>query len=160
LAPRRAAVPDRPAPADTQADLVWAGLPPGSRIFVDTAPLIYLLESHPVLADRFVGLFEAAAEGRLSIVISTITIAEVLTGPCKAGQTALAHRYEKALCEYEVVGVSVTVATLAARLRARYRLRLPDAMQLAAALDCGAGAFVTHDWDFSGVDAIPILTGG
>ena len=70
----------------------WAGLPTGSKVFVDTAPFIYLLESHPLLADQFVGLFEAAAQGALSIALSTITLAEVLTGPCKAGQTALAKR--------------------------------------------------------------------
>ena len=48
---------------------------------------------------------------------------------------------------------------LAAQLRAQHRLKLPDALQLATALEAGASAFVTHDRDFSGVTALPVLTG-
>lgn len=138
---------------------LWAGLPQGATVVVDTAPFIYLLESHPQFADQFVGLFEATAAGDLNIALSTITLAEVLTGPFKAGQTALAKRYEKALSQYNVIPVSPSIAALAAQLRAQYRLKLPDAIQLATALDVGAAAFVTHDRDFSRVTGVEILTG-
>ena len=138
---------------------LWSGLPQGATVMVDTAPFIYVLESHPQFADQFVGLFEAAAAGDLTIALSTITLAEVLTGPFKAGQTALAKRYEKALSQYNVIPVSTPIATLAAQLRAQYRLKLPDAIQLATGLDIGAAAFVTHDRDFSQVTGVEILTG-
>ena len=138
---------------------LWAGLPQGASVLVDTAPWIYVLESHPQFADRFVGLFEAAAKGQVLIALSTITLAEVLTGPFKAGQTALAKRYEKALLQYRVVDVSAPIAALAAQLRAQYRLKLPDALQLATALDIGAAALVTHDRDFSQVSGLDILNG-
>lgn len=138
---------------------LWAGLPRGATVVVDTAPFIYLLESHTQFADQFVGLFEAAAAGDLNIALSTITLAEVLIGPFKAGQTALAKRYEKALSQYSVVPVSPPIAVLAAQLRAQYRLKLPDAIQLATALDVGAAAFVTHDADFFPVTGMTILTG-
>lgn len=111
------------------------------------------------MRDTFVGLFEAAVAGNLTIALSTITLAEVLTGPFKAGQTALAKRFEKALLQYNVHPVSVPIASLAAQLRAQYRLKLPDAIQLATALDIGAAAFVTHDRDFSQVTGLAILTG-
>ena len=126
---------------------------------VDTAPFIYVLEAHPQFAAQFLGLFEAAARGDLNIALSTITLAEILTGPFKAGQTALAKRYEKSLCLYNVVPVSTPIAALAAQLRAQYRLKLPDALQLATALDIGASAFVTHDRDFSVVTGVTILMG-
>lgn len=137
----------------------WGGLPLGSTVLVDTAPFIYLLDGNTPFADRFVGLFEAAQKGELDIALSTVTLAEVLTGPFKGGQSALAKRYEKALSQYTVVAVSVSIAVLAAQLRASYRLRLPDAIQLATALDIGAAALVTHDRDFSRVTGIDILTG-
>lgn len=127
---------------------------------VDTAPFIYVLEAHPEFADQFVGLFEAADAGQVQLALSAITLAEVLTGPFKAGQTALAKRYEKALMRYTVVPVSAQIAALAAQLRAQYRLRLPDAIQLATALDIGASAFVTDDSDFSQVTGITILMSG
>jgi predicted nucleic acid-binding protein len=83
----------------------------------------------------------------------------VLTGPFKAGQTALAKRYEKSLSHYKVIPVSTPIAALAAQLRAQYQLKLPDAIQLATALDIGAAAFVTHDRDFSHVTGVEILMG-
>ncbi|NMM14296.1 MAG: type II toxin-antitoxin system VapC family toxin [Rhodoferax sp.] len=138
---------------------LWSGLPQGATVMVDTAPFIYVLESHSQFADQFVGLFEAAAAGDLTIALSTITLAEVLTGPFKAGQTALAKRYEKALSQYNVIPVSTPIAVLAAQLRVQYRLKLPDAIQLATGLDIGAAAFVTHDRDFSQVTGVDILTG-
>lgn len=137
----------------------WGGLPLHSTVVVDTAPFIYILQSRPQFADQFEGLFEAAAASKLNIALSTITLAEVLTGPLKAGQTALAKRYEKALSGFDLISVTPAIAALAAQLRARYRLKLPDAIQLATALDAGAAAFVTHDRDFSHVTGMAILTG-
>ncbi len=123
----------------------WDKLPEGATVLIDTAPWIYLLQNHPIFAARFEGLFIAAEEGRLQLALSTITLAEVLTGPYKAGEMALAKRYEKALSNYQVMPLSAGVASLAA--------------QLATALDMGAAALVTHDRDFSAVQGIPILYG-
>jgi predicted nucleic acid-binding protein len=138
---------------------LWAGLPQGATVMVDAAPFIYVLESHPQFADQFVGLFEAELRGDVVIALSTITLAEILTGPLKAGKPALAKRYEKGLSLYEVVSVSTPIAVLAAQLRAQYRLKLPDAIQIATSLEIGAAAFVTHDRDFSRVIGVNILMG-
>jgi predicted nucleic acid-binding protein len=105
------------------------------------------------------GLFEQAEACLLRIALSTVTVAEVLAGPYKAGQTLLAKRYEQALLQYDVIPVSAAIAVLAAQLRSRYRLKLPDALQLATALDAGANALVTHDSDFAGVEGLRIVTG-
>lgn len=138
---------------------MWCGLAEGSIVLVDTAPWIYLLEDHPEFAPRFAGLFEAAEQGRLRLALTPITVAEVLTGPFKAGQTALAKRYETALGQFQLVALSAAVASLAAQLRVQYRLKLPDALQLASALDIGAAALVTHDRDFAGVQGLPVVYG-
>ncbi len=138
---------------------IWGGLSEGAIVLVDTAPWIYLLEDHAEFAPRFVGLFEAAERGQIQLALSTVTLAEVLTGPFKAGQTALAKRYETALGAYQVVPLSAAVASLAAQLRVQYRLKLPDAVQLASALQIGASALVTHDRDFSAVQGLPVLMG-
>lgn len=137
----------------------WSVLPEGATVLVDTAPWIYLLQDHPEFAPRFEGLFAAAEEGRVELALSTITLAEVLTGPYKAGEMALAKRYEKALNSYQVMPFSAEVAVQAAQLRAQYGLKLPDAAQLATALEMGAAALVTHDRDFSAVQGLPVLYG-
>jgi predicted nucleic acid-binding protein len=118
-----------------------------------------LLEDHPTFAPKFAGLFEAAAAGEVELALSTIALAEVLTGPCKAGQTALAKRFEAVLNSYRVVPVTTPTASLAAQLRAQYRLKIPDALQLATALEIGAAALVTHDRDVSAVQGLQVLTG-
>ena len=73
------------------------GLSDGDTVLVDTAPWIYVLEDHAQFAPLFLGLFQAAELGRFQLALTTVTLAEVLAGPFKAKQTALAKRYEKAL---------------------------------------------------------------
>lgn len=47
--------------------------------------------------------------------------------------------------DFEVVPIDLNVAERAAELRARYGLRTPDALQIAAALSSGCEAFLTND---------------
>lgn len=141
------------------AATTWAALPVGSRLFVDTAPIIYVLEDRAPFALRFAGLFDAAANGGLQLVISPVTLAEVLVGPLQAGQEALAQRYQRALAAFELVPIGAEVAAQAARLRVRYRLKLPDAFQLACALAAGVTAMVTHDRDYAAVEGLVMLYG-
>ena len=101
----------------------------------------------------------AEARQELELALSTITLSEILAGPYKNGHTALAKRYEKALASYRVVELSTPIAVLAAQLRARFTLKLPDAIQVATALEIGADALVTHDRDFSKVRGISVVIG-
>lgn len=120
----------------------------GSIVAVDSAPIIYFLENHPRFADRFAPIFSAADAGGIEIVISAITVAEVLAGPIARGQEAVVARYREALtagAHWHVIPVDSAIAEDAARLRARYKLRLPDALQVATALRAGADTLVTHD---------------
>lgn len=136
-----------------------ADIPEGASVLVDTNPVIYLLEGAP-LAARFRPLFADIDRGRIRAVVTPITVAEVVSGPLKAGKEALAERYRRALTEssgWSVRTIDVEVAVLAARLRLRYKLKLPDALQLAAALSEGCYALVTHDRDFAAVAELPIL---
>lgn len=133
-------------------------LPEGALVLVDSAPIIYTLQAHPRHARRFLPLFEAQQEGRLSLAVSTITIAEVLAGPLKAGEEALARRYRTVLETWQVVELSADIAESAARLRGQYGLKLPDAIQVASALAINADALATHDRDFSRVRGLRILS--
>ena len=143
----------------TGTTLSWGGLALGSTALVDSAPWIYLLEGRPRFAEKFTGLFEAAARQELELALTTITLSEILAGPHKNGQTALAKRYEKALASYRVVELNTPIAVLAAQLRGPFGLKLPDAIQVATALDIGADALVTHDRDFSKVRGLSVLMG-
>jgi predicted nucleic acid-binding protein len=134
-----------------------AALADGALILVDSAPIIYVLEGHRTLARRFRPLFERQARGEISFAVTTITIAEVLTGPLSVGDEALAERYRSILESWYVVELSTEIAERAARLRAHARLKLPDAVQAASAIAVNADALVTHDRDFSRLTALRIL---
>jgi predicted nucleic acid-binding protein len=137
--------------------IAFEDLPDQALLLVDSAPIIYVLEGHAKLAPRFRPLFEAHAAGRLAFAVSTLTIAEVLTGPLQAGDEALARRYRAILESWRPIDLDVGIAESAARLRASLRLGLADAVQAASALAINAAALVTHDRDFSRVQPLRIL---
>lgn len=135
-------------------------IPSGVLVVVDSAPIIYFLEGHRALASRFSKVFERAAGGDLGVAISAITLAEVISGPLGAGNEILAEAYRSALTQgqgWSVVPVTEEVALAAARFRIRYRLKLPDAIQLATVVTSGAYALVTHDRDFTAVEDVRVL---
>jgi predicted nucleic acid-binding protein len=135
----------------------WSALPSGTIVLVDTAPIVYVLEGRNSLAQRFLPLFERHAAGEIEFAVTTITVAEVLTGPLSKREEALARRYRAVLESWHVVALTVDIAESAARVRAGTKLKLPDAIQVASALAINAAALVTHDRDFAAVKGLQIL---
>src|SRR5437870_4202429 len=93
-------------------------------------------------------IFQAIASGRLEAITSTLTLLEVLVAPYRAGNIDLAQRYEAVLTRTRgllMVELERPVLRLAAQLRARSRVKTPDALQLAAGLARRCTAFVTGD---------------
>jgi len=135
-----------------------SGLSEQAVLLIDSAPIIYFLDGHRVFAPRFRPLFEAHAAGRLRFAITTVTVAEVLTGPLQAGDEALVRRYRAILESWSPIELDVGIAESAARLRATLRLKLADAIQVATALAVNAAALVTHDRDFSRVRPLRVIS--
>ena len=140
------------------ASLDLTGLPEHALLLIDSPPIIYFLEGHARWAARFEGLFEAHRSNGLRFAVTTVTIAEVLTGPLQAGEEALARRYRGILESWQVLDLTADIAESAARLRATLRLKLPDAVQAASALAINADALVTHDRDFSRVRSLRVIS--
>jgi predicted nucleic acid-binding protein len=132
-------------------------LPDRALVLVDSAPIIYVLEGHAKLAPLFRPLFAAHTEGRVVLAVTTLAMAEVLTGPLKAGEEALARRYRAVLESWQVVALDTDIAEGAARLRASLGLKLGDAVQAASALAINADALATHDRDFSRVKSLRVI---
>ena len=133
-------------------------LPERTLLLIDSAPIIYVLEDHPQFGPRFAPLFAAHAAGRLRFAVTTITVAEVLVGPLRAGDDALAQRYRVILESWRPIALDLEIAASAARLRASLRLGLADAVQAASALAINAAALVTHDRDFSRLRSLRIIS--
>jgi predicted nucleic acid-binding protein len=138
--------------------LSFHDLPDQALLLLDSAPIIHVLERHRTFEPRFRPLFEAQAVGRLRFAVTTITIAEVLTGPLRADDEALARRYRAAFDSWQSVDLDPGIAESAARLRASLGLRLADAIQAASALAINADALVTLDRDFARLRSLRIIS--
>ena len=129
-------------------------------IGVDTSPFIYLIEEHPVYLDAVRSFFKKMDAREISAVTSTVTLLEVLVQPFRRGADHLAGQYRQALLNaihLSCVPVTGEIAEEAARLRANYNLRTPDAIQLATAIQSGATAFLTNDSFLTSVPTLEIL---
>ena len=139
-----------------------AEIPDGAWVTVDTAPIIYLMEDHPTLLQPFLSIFERIEAGALRGVLSSVTLSEFLSGPLRNNDEILADRYYQALANSNNWHIQVLDAPLsftAARIKARYKLKLPDAIQVATTLYSQSYALITHDRDFARVTEIPIYAG-
>jgi len=134
-------------------------VPDGGTVLIDTNPIIYILEGNP-LGEPFRSIFEAVDSGRIQALVTPITVAEVVSGPLKKNRVALAERYRRTITQnpgWDIREIDADVAVLAARLRLRHSLKLPDAFQLAVALEQGCSALITHDRDFGTVSDLLVL---
>jgi len=118
------------------------------QVGADTMVFIYHLQDHLTYAPLTQAIFEAWEEGRNSGVTSVITVLEILVKPKRERNSDAARDYQGLLTTYpnlHILDVDLTVACLAADLRAKYAIRTPDALQIAAALHAGASGFITND---------------
>jgi len=124
---------------------------------MDSAPIIYLMEEAAIFVERFRPLLDAQMAGRVQFAVSAITLAEVMTGPLRKRQEAVANRHRAILESWRVVPVDAEIAAGAARVRAAHGLRLADAVQVATVTALNAYALVTPDSDFSRVPGLRVL---
>lgn len=127
---------------------------------LDTAPFIYFFEDHPKHAAYLESLFERNQAGELLLVTSTVTLLEVLVLPLREKRRELVRSYRNALLGskgIELLSVRADVAERAAELRAKYGIRSPDAIQVAAALCADADCFVTNDKQLKQIEELNIV---
>jgi predicted nucleic acid-binding protein len=138
----------------------WLDALQGKRVGLDTPPLIYFIERHHVYVDVVKPFFTLVDKGEISIVTSTTTLLEVLVQPFRRGDAYLAQQYRAILLyspNFAVIELSSDIAEEAARLRALYGLRTPDAIQLATAIVSQASFFLTNDKRLASVKELKVL---
>ncbi|HUP00876.1 MAG TPA: type II toxin-antitoxin system VapC family toxin [Gemmatimonadota bacterium] len=136
-------------------DLVGSG-----RVALDTVAFIYFIEEHPDFLPFLSPLLTEADQGRREIVTSAVTLIEVLVVPYRAGDLPLAERYEALLTRsrgVRLIDLDRGQLRAGAQLRATYGVRTPDALQLAAALTCRCGVFVTNDRRLPAIPGLRIV---
>jgi len=112
---------------------------------LDTAVFIYFIEEHPRFLPIVAPVFSAIASARLPAVTSGVTLLETLVIPFRSGNAALATRYEALLTRsrgMRFIDLDRPLLRSAAHLRARFSVRTPDALQIAAALSGGCRVYL------------------
>lgn len=131
-----------------------------SRVYFDSAPLVYYVEENPVYVRQMDAIIELIERVGIEAFSSVILLPEVLMQPTRLGKTQLVAAYRDILFnsqQFQLVAVSVEIAERATALRAAYNLRTPDAIHMATALETGCGAFLTNDNGLKRVREIQVL---
>lgn len=130
-------------------------------IGIDSVVFIYYIEDRVGFSSALAPIFEDIDRGVLPALTSSVTLLEVLVVPYRAGDLALAERYEALLTRsrgLRMVEMDRSTLRAAAKLRAVHPgLRTPDALQLASALGAGCKAFLTNDRDLPSLPGLRVL---
>ena len=131
-----------------------------TRLFLDTAPVIYFVERNPAYAARVDEVFDRIDAGTLTAVTSPITLAECLIVPVRQGLAQIQQDFTDLIvsgANVTFVNSDASISRHAAELRVRYNLTLTDAFQIATSLVAGCHAFLTNDLTLKRVQDIPVL---
>ncbi len=130
------------------------------KVFIDTAPIIYLAETEGKRSDSISGQLEEWIEKDYLLLTSSITLAEILVHPKKKNDSALVSRYKEILEELlssPLLPLDAVAAELSAEYRAKYNLNAPDAFQAACAVSNGCRIFYTNDRKLRRVKEIEVV---
>jgi predicted nucleic acid-binding protein len=135
-------------------------LPESGVIAVDANIVIYTVEKHPQNGPILRPLWESVAAGKLVVVISELILLETLVGPYRSGLSQLAADYETFLSfpGIRLVPISPTILRAAAEMRAKVpKLRSPDAIHAATAIQQSASCFLTNDLGFRNIAGFNVI---
>ncbi len=142
---------------------IQAALTNVQRLGIETAPFIYYVENNPDYVDKMDAIIDIADTSGIQIIVSVITLTEILVTPLKAEDQELVDAYHALLTQPDnvsLIEVTFEIASRAADLRARYNLRTPDALHLATAINSGCHGFLTKDFGLKRVQEITVLVLG
>jgi predicted nucleic acid-binding protein len=132
----------------------------GDRIYLDVNIWIYALEGYPAFVQELIQLFQAVDQGIITAITSELSLAEALVKPLQTQNIAQQEIYKQAIASRQnvsVIPVQREILIKAAQLRATTKLKLPDAIHFATALQTTFQTFVTNDRGFQGIPGISVI---
>jgi predicted nucleic acid-binding protein len=120
----------------------------GPKIYLDANFFIYALEEIAPWARIAKEILALLDQGRCAAVTSELSLAECLVKPLELGKAEIADAYLDLLKDRRslaVVPIRRELLIEAARLRALSRIKLPDAIHAATALQRSCSSFLTND---------------
>jgi predicted nucleic acid-binding protein len=123
----------------------------GDRVYLDANIWIYALEGVSDYSQSLAALFEAVDAELLKLITSELSLAEILVRPIKEGNVLEQETYTEAIASTDgltAVPIDRSILMQAAKIRARTKLKLPDAIHAATATSNGCTTFLTNDKQF------------
>ncbi len=118
------------------------------RIGLDTQVLIYHLEDIAPYTELTTYLLIEASAGALQLLLSVVSLSEILVKPWQEGDGDRAGRIRmslESLPGIQFANITAADAADGAALRGRTGLPLPDALIIASVVTQGAQAILTND---------------
>ena len=130
-------------------------LPPSGIVYADANIALYTINGHPVC----VPLWQTAQQGSISVVSSELTLLEILVTPIRLNDpvklTSTLNFWNRPSAS--LLPITQDILREAARLRALFNLKTPDALHAATAILHGCALFVTNDPHFRRVPNLPLV---
>ena len=136
-------------------------IPTGSLVALDSAVWIYEFEFHPIFGPITRTLFrDGFGKAVCRPACSLLVLGEVLVQPLAKSRTDVADQYRLIIssgADLTVWPIGQDVIEAAASLRAKYRIKMLDAIHVASAVVHRADVFVTNDDGLRRISEVPIL---
>jgi len=130
------------------------------RIALDTSVFICQLEANSGYLSFTDHIFAWIERPNSMAVTSTVTMTELLVQPYRDHDEQRVDEIYGLLATYpnlQWIAPNLEISDLAARMRALYRMRTPDALQAATAANARATALITNDSIFERVESFETL---
>jgi predicted nucleic acid-binding protein len=127
---------------------------------LDTSVFIHQLEANLRYLPFTDHIFSWLERPASRAVTSTITMTELLVQPYREFDERRVNQFLALLSTFpnlDWVAPSLEIADMAARIRALHRLRTPDALQAATAVQTSATGLITNDPIFERVEGFETL---
>jgi predicted nucleic acid-binding protein len=133
-------------------------IPDGAIVYVDTAPVIYSVETHPDYWTLLQPLWRKSQANQINIISSELLLMETLVFPLKSKDMSLVAIYEDLFTDdVQLLKITQRILYSAAQLRSVTRLKTPDAIHAATAIDAGCTMFLTNDSGFRTVPGLSVI---
>ena len=132
-----------------------------NKVFLDTTPLIYFLDSDDNFGDKTKSIFEEILNNEATILSSVITCSEYLVYPYRTDNQEKIDVFFEFInaCEIDLIPISVDIAKTAAKIRAEYKdFKAMDSLQLAVAILSGCDIFLTNDKQLRQFTELKVVT--
>ena len=140
--------------------LEWGFQLHGKSVYFDTNIFIYLLEHHSDLGEVCLSIVQSAVDKELDGYSGDLVLAELLVKPLK-DNNARAVKAVKDLflieTRIELLPHKRSTFETAALLCANYKIKLPDALHIATAIENHIEVFLTNDREIPSIPEITVL---